>query len=76
MKIRFGQFGLSRRDDVIQPSVDATKERLRWLRITNAANPERVEAMRANGDATPLGLKMFWDGDPGWLVPRNPGLND
>ena len=36
----------SRRDLIIQPSVDAMQSRLRWVTNQNVTNPERVESLR------------------------------
>jgi hypothetical protein len=41
-----------------------------------ANNPERVESIGVNGDATLSGLEIFLDVNPGWPLRVNPGLND
>jgi hypothetical protein len=46
----------SRRDCIIQPGVATTQEWLRRVVETNGHNPERVESINANGDATLSGL--------------------
>ena len=51
--------GLSRRDCVIQPSV-VRRRRATLGNGTNVFNPERVESIGANGDATRSGLNLFF----------------
>jgi hypothetical protein len=59
---------ISRRDYVIQPSVAATKEGLRWvIECKIESTPTRVEFLREETAMQPaLGLKIIlWDDDPG-----------